>query len=206
MRFFRSRGGAAYAVFAVFVLLCLTFVVQSPLPVRPAYQTTHAGVIIDVFDPSLQRFATGWHNEINRRFPNAVGLMLHGGEIVNGEWFVKPDGRFLVRTADLVRQEQAKFPGKTIVVIACNPGHLTLGIPGVYYAKDSVWCIPDRAIKPDDTEGKLTFTTLSPVPFPWVTSDDDEVTPTKIVYRNRPPTRWEEDPTVAGNIFEFQSE
>lgn len=143
---------------------------------KPVSHNPHVDVV--VCDPSLEQFANGWRQEISRRFPDAVAILCHGGEFINGEWLVKvPALNLPAMTADQVAAHfKVKFPGRVIVLLACNPGHLHLHVSGVYHAEDSVFCIPDRAVgeKPE-----LDALTLS---------------------------RWSDDPGVTGNIFEFVQE
>lgn len=135
-------------------------------------------VDVVVCDPSLEQFANGWRQEIGRRFPDAVGVLCHGGEFIDGEWLVKvPSLNLPAMTADQVaRHFQAKFPGRVIVLLACNPGHLHLHVAGVYHAEDSVWCVPDR-----------------------LAGEHPELDDLRL-------GRWSDNPGVVGSIFEFVTE
>lgn len=152
-----------------------------PLPAPLAPQ-------VDVFcmDATLERFSAAWRVEVGRRFPDAIVLLCHGGELSNGEWLVKaPAFDLPLMTAEhLVEHFQVKFPGRPVVLLACNPGHLHLHVPGVWHARNSVWCVPDRAIGGSDAachlemDGKMTASFGSG-------------------------TRWDAAPDVTGNVFEF---
>jgi hypothetical protein len=83
----------------------------------------------------------------------------------------------------------AKYPGRTVVLLACNTGHLKLGIPGVYYAKSSVWCVPDRNV--------ADFIELQ---FHRLGIFDRKA---QVVFVPRPKSRWQVEPDLVGNIFEF---
>jgi hypothetical protein len=181
----------------------ITVLLSSSAQPAPA----HNDVVMEVLDPSLEVFAPMWQKEIGRRFPNAVGVLCHGVEFVNGQWIVsaKAYGRDLT-AQDIVRFEQAHYPGRTIVLLCCNPGHLKLGIPGVYHADDSVWCVPDRSLTPEmfrEANQKLAQCTprcpcahrASATTRPTAELDSDDVI--------AQPSRWETDPGVAGNIYEF---
>ena len=182
-------------------------VIVSAIPSAPHVQH---GVVMEVLDPSLQTFAPMWQKEIGRRFPNAVGVLCHGGEFINGEWIVsaKAYGRNLT-APDIARFEKAKYPGKTIVLLCCNPGHLHLGIPDVYYANDSVWCVPDRALTPEmfaAGAGREKMAQCTPrcpcghaATRPALADPDSD----DVIRPAAQPPRWEEDPGVLGNIFEF---
>lgn len=159
-----------------------------PAPSRPA----QPAVIVEVLDPSLQPYADKWQKEIGRRFDNAVGLLFHGGDFVRGQWIggTTPGIHHVEPIQDVVKRFQKLYPGRTIVLLACNTGHLDLGIPGVYYAKSSVWCVPDRQVQQGDPESRATLDEDGP-------SEDQETTPIQA------PPRSEIDPDVVGNIFEF---
>lgn len=121
--------------------------------------TPTPNVIMDVRDESLEQFSAAWATEIGRRFPNSVGVLCHGGDAVHGEWLCKSEsGRkafgHLITIEQLISIEQARYPGRTIVLLSCNVEHdLLTGHPGVYYSPSSVWCVPDRAVidKPEPT-------------------------------------------------------
>lgn len=151
-------------------------------------------VIERVLDPTLEPFANMWQKEINRRFDNAVMILVHGGDFVEDQWIVGDwqyrSGVHVRPIKDVVAETQKMYPGRTIVLLACNPGHLNLGIPGVYYAKSSVWCIPDRDM--DQATPSMSTMTLN------------DTKPMSRAYINL--GRWDEDPDVVGNIFEFVSE
>lgn len=154
-------------------------------------------VIMEVVDSSLEPYAPMWQAEIGRRFNNAVGVLVHGGDFEEGRWIVGAhlaSHRHVMLTADLVRHYQALYPTRTIVLLACNTGHLNLGIPGVYYSKASVWCIPDRALTPEMLKNGIANRTF-----------DDEDVPER-ESSSPQQSRWQSDPEVTGNIYEFVSE
>jgi hypothetical protein len=140
-------------------------------------------VIVEVLDPSLTFFAPMWRREVARRFPNAVAVLCHGGNFVEDEWIIGASfpstDRHVTRATDVVVRMQKRYPGRTIVLLACNPGHLTLGIKGVAYFKNSVWCVPDREITPEMFRG----------------SDPQS-------YWKLDASRWQTDGDTNGNIFE----
>lgn len=136
-------------------------------------------VIMEVYDPSLYKFEAAWRDEIDRRFDHAVGILVHGGDFVSGQWIVGASSQpwmHVTEVSKLVEEVKAKYPDRIVVLLACNPGHVHLNIPGVYYALDSVWCLPDRAITPEMFVGS------------W---EPGEI------------SRWQSDPNVVGNIYEF---
>jgi hypothetical protein len=153
-------------------------------PSEQSERCAQPAVIMCVLDESLEQFAPAWQTEIARRFPNAVGILCHGGQYELGRWIVKTDSSHLMTARDLALVYQHLYPGRTIVLLACNPGHLALGIPGVYHFHSSVWCVPDRATGRDDEADRITLDAPATRPM----------TPTL--------TRWQRDPDVEGNIFE----
>lgn len=176
-------------------------------------------VIVRTLDPHLDRYAEAWKTEIARRFPNAFVVFVHGNETADGIWACQTMNG-MVPVADIVLYWQSKYPKRTIVLLSCNPGHLTLGVPGVYYFRNSVWLVPDRACQPDDIVriGKrrmtiheyaapiLPSTTPSTKPsplFPFIPRD----IPFSFPFLDHAPimdsgTRWGDDPEVNGNIYE----
>jgi hypothetical protein len=146
------------------------------------YEIEQPAVAMEVLDQSLEPYAAMWQKEIARRFPHAVGILVHGNDFVEGEWTVGAnlsDSRVSL-TKNVVEHYQKLYPDRTIVLVSCNPGHLKLGIPGVYYAPASVWCVPDREMTAEmykgegEGEGRLTLD-----------------------------GRWSEAPDVVGNVYEF---
>jgi hypothetical protein len=129
-------------------------------PARPVPQVNHVDVI-SLCD-SLGECDKLWHTEVARRFPDAVVICGHGGDNDAGEWCVRPD-RFdplasllsgqaayvslpLIPVTKVIRDTKARFPGRQIVLVFCNPGHHRLTEEGVAYAGDSVWIRPDRSL------------------------------------------------------------
>lgn len=142
------------AVFLVGVASFIGVGVFTDQPNGKIGRTAQPAVVVDVLDPTLEGFAPAWHDEIARRFPtNTVGVLCHGGEFIDGEWIALESRmpEHLIRVTDLVAKERAKFPGRTIVLLCCNPGHIELHASNVFYAQSSVWCIPDRATIPSAT-------------------------------------------------------
>lgn len=192
-------------------LLCFGWVCFLTAPShRPDSKPT---VTIEVMDPSLTGYAELWRAEISRRFPDAVAILCHGGNFAGEQWICSAGnfGRYST-VPEAVAYEQARYPGRTIVILCCNPGHLKLGIPGVYYANDSVWCVPDRAATSDGPEDRLMLQTTKPTTAPATQPAPAPAAPAPVVVTHetikyisvpRPKTRWEESPGVVGNIFEF---
>jgi hypothetical protein len=157
-----------------------------PAP-EPPQSVGSPDVILDCQDTTLKPFVNQWQAEIGRRFHYAVGILCHGGEVVQGQWLVmgRPgEERPAETVAQVVAEEQKAYPGRTIVVLACNPYHEVLhGMPEVYYFPSSVWALPDRDVSPD---GQI-FLKTSGNPF----VEGDVHVPRSVA-----------DPDTCGNIFE----
>jgi hypothetical protein len=202
------NGGGMKIATIIFTMFVLVVVLVNLAPEhRPA--TTVAGqppVIMETLDPALLQFEAMWRDEIGRRFPNAVGVLVHGNDFVEGQWVVGSHARLrrhVTPAREIVAKYRAKYPGRTLVLLACNTGHLNLdGVGrGVFYFKSSVWCVPDRALTPD-----MAPYAFAKIVEPNAEHDGAGVTsfiPSVIVtVAERSRTRWESDPDTNGNIFE----
>jgi hypothetical protein len=154
-------------------------------------------VIVECLDPTLEMFAPLWRAEIGRRFDNAAVILVHGGDFVAGEWIVAAGfGGHVTPVKEVVQRFQKLHPGRTICLISCNPGGVKLGIPGVYYGKSNIWCVPDRALGSGDTfTESRTFSDgeagIAPLPI------------TITVTVEKPKTRWQLQPDFLGNAYEL---
>lgn len=121
----------------------------------PDSQPVAHRVDVIVLDRSLEEYAEAWRTEVARRFPDAVVVFAHGTEFPEKLWICKvPNFGSEAITADqLAQYYKDKFPGRTIVLLACNGGHLHLHVHGVWHATDDVWLIPDRAV-PEEQVGR----------------------------------------------------
>lgn len=177
-----------YVVFVVVFPLVMGLCVWFPHTPQPAGPP----VVMAVMDHNLDVFAPAWQVEIGRRFPHSVGILCHGGYFIEGQWLTSASSfSHLTLVKDVVKHVQEQYPDRTIVLLACNVDHHPLGIPGVYYAHSSVWCVPDRAITGSSVD-RLTIDDREP-------EADDVVSPPK-------KSRWEVEPEVVGNIFEFSTD
>jgi hypothetical protein len=199
--------------FAIFYLGCFVVggfigvaltatVLPDPTP-APLVLQDHPGVAMEVLDPSLTPFVEMWRKEIARRFPDgAVGLLVHGGDLVQKEWVVGASivPGHVTPIEEVIDRTRRLYGQRKIIVLACNPGHVRLsGRPGVYFFPGSVWCIPDRAILPEHSQYEVLRRLGEPAPF---LGEQPEPTPIVIVNAARELTRWESDDTVCGNIWE----
>ncbi len=201
-----------FVFFAVVFLLVVVFRGPSPSEAPTVGQPQ---VVSIVLDPSLQQYEPAWKAEVGRRFSNAVIVMVHGDDMA-GMWFASPPwGQMLIE--DVVDMAAKLYPDRTIVVLSCNTGHFTLHRKGVYYAKSSIWLVPDRAITVDDAqaarEGRRTLNdALVPTTIP-ATQPTTKPSPLSIIPFNFPSfpmfpkrdvtMRWQDDPDAVGNVYEF---
>jgi phenolic acid decarboxylase len=187
-------------------LICLfvcVFTLPKLLPVPGVSPNVQAvaqpRVIMEVLDPSLEQFSTMWRDEIGRRFDNAVGVLCHGGDFVPGEWVAGTSDQpwaHVSKMTEVVKKYQLRHPTRTVVLVACNTGHLKLGVPGVYYAASSVWCVPDRALTAGDFAHSM----------PRKLDDIEDFIKDLLKPSANTPTRWQIDPDCVGNIFEFRKD
>lgn len=150
-------------------------------------QNSQPPIIMDVADETLQPFASAWQAEASRRFNDATVLLCHGSYTIDGEWLIycRPGSDHPFDTVErVVAEEQHLYPGRTIILLACNVDHIALhGMPNVFYARSEVWCTPDRAVGMADQAAM----TLDGV-------DDSN---------NSIDNRSTSDPDIVGNIYEF---
>jgi hypothetical protein len=164
----------------IFLLLVLLFTFPIALA---AEHTTRPSIQMIVLDPSLEQYRVMWEHEVARRFPDAIVIMAHGGDLT-GEWIIKSpnNDHILQKMSDLVKHYQTEYPNRQLVIVSCNPSHLRLGIKGVYYAPDSVWCCPDRVV-------------MSHQDAQYFTLNGEKVAETG--------DRSEAEPDFVGSVFEF---
>jgi hypothetical protein len=189
---------AKYPLLLAFLFLVIAFdYLWGPrFPAPRLGHGTYPDVIIDVRDASLDSYGPAWERELGRRFHNSVAILCHGGNVVQGEWLVQndPDGGYahtVCTVQQMIVAEQREYPGRTVILLCCNPDHEVLhGYPNVYYAPSSVWCIPDRECPPNTGEGRMTT---------------QQVRGRGGYYDVESQSRWGEDPDDVGNAFEFIS-
>lgn len=154
---------------------------------KPMPHSSQPDVQMAVLDPSLEMFAPAWQTEISRRFHNVVAVLVHGGDFVKGQWIVEgpyESGGHVLIVTDVVDEIHQRFPDRNVILLACNTGHIEIhNRPWLYYAKSSVWCIPDRATG----LGEFDMTRI-----------DGKVTPFEFGEN-----RWQSDPDIVGNVYEF---
>jgi len=144
-RLLSERGTVATLVLAAIVAAWGTY----PAPV---YVYDGVKVQRQVEGQQYDKFVEAWQVEVARRFPDALVFICHGSvgyDIVTGQpgWYLFPEAstRVPVRVDLMARKIRDANPGRVIVILSCNPGHFKLtGLPGVYYALDSIWLWPDK--------------------------------------------------------------
>ena len=183
------------------ILLCLIVLLGIGGCDQSSPTTSKPGVVMRVLDPTLEQFAPMWQQEISRRFPNAVGVLVHGGDFVEGSWVIGDwqyrSGQHVRPVSAVVQEAQAMYPNRTIVLLACNPGHLKLNIPNVYYAPASVFCVPDRFTDSVQVTPEMLTRTLL---FGMRAKAE--------AAKHRPALggRWQQDEDIVGNIYEFSTD
>jgi hypothetical protein len=95
--------------------------------------------------------AEHWKIEVRRRFKTEKVVMYfgHGNATLTNDWNAYPDkfGR-IQSVREFASKLHDRFPDHIIVLICCNPAGHDLWIPNVYYAKASVWVMPDKDCTP----------------------------------------------------------
>jgi hypothetical protein len=186
----------------VFALVQLVGCDQSPQSVVTigghAPSDAVRGVNVLVYDGSLDGYAAGWKEELERRFHDkAVAILCHGGGPEADHWLLadNPGGGYgtMAEPAEaLVDRVHAEYPDCTVILLACNPSHYSVhGRPWLYYSPDSVWCVPDRAVKPFDSTGNA--------PFDHIPAATQPVEPHYDLMDNRSVS----EPGIVGNAYEF---
>jgi hypothetical protein len=97
-----------------------------------------------VLSKGLQRGAKLWRAEANRHDVDPVVLVCHGNTL-SGKWMLFPDEGDPIPVEGAAQILKQVFPHRPLLLLVCNPGHHALKTPGVYYAKESMWMVPDRA-------------------------------------------------------------
>jgi hypothetical protein len=185
------------AIASLCLLISIAVAVEIGHQQKPRVEIDQPSVVIEVLDPSLAWCAPKWQREIGRRFPNAVGVLVHGGDVVAGQWVVGAGfGGHATPVNEIIERYRQRHPTKTIVLLACNTGHVRLtGHPNTYYFRASVYCIPDRELAPAELPTN-SMRTLSGLPrVGWFEFEAPE----------KQKTRWELWPEVNGNVFEAVS-
>ena len=97
-----------------------------------------------------------WLLEAKKRFKDPIIFVCHGGsdwEVLAlgpatlGQWVwsagpISP--RIPVPMKCVAAVLRNMYPNRPIILIACNPGFYDLDLPNVWYAKGSIWAIPDE--------------------------------------------------------------
>lgn len=117
-----------------------------------------------------------WVAQAIRRFGagHVVLIHTHGGmDKITGLWIagaLDPKSSLHIPPIQiewLVYLARRDFPDRVIVITACNPGHVPCYDPGVYYATQNVWIVPDQNMNP-------VFNVLRHMRYPSVIGDIDK--------------------------------
>ena len=129
---------------------------------KPATKPSPPELIVFDTQPEDQVGFDEWENLIASRFPDAIVIVGHGGDIF-GQWAIFPtpgddpdtDPVFSncpVSEEWLCRCLRAEYGvTRPIVILSCDPGHYKItDIPNCYQATDSVWITPDAFDDPTE--------------------------------------------------------
>jgi len=86
-----------------------------------------------------------WSTEVRQRYANAVIVFAHGVDR-GGMWFSEPSIGNPISVEKLIDNIREIHPTRRIVLVMCNPGKHKISAPGVTYARNNVWVVPDRVI------------------------------------------------------------
>jgi hypothetical protein len=201
-----------YALLATIVCIIGLGIVGICHTASPDVAPGQPDVLVKMLDPRLGEFVNDWQAEIGRRFHNSEMVLAHGGQFVEGQWIVGTErmyGGHVETMEDVIARAEKCGPGRTIVILCCNPDHVVLhGHPNVWYAKSSVWCVPDRNYDPRKNSfyrSHLKFSNVEikggeKVGAEW--SAAAHITSEPFVTDDRP-LRSVSDPDCVGNIYEF---
>ncbi len=86
-----------------------------------------------------------WRSEIERTTGTRNFILIAGhGNDIGSEWHIFPTVGAPIGMTDFVRAIRCEHPTTPIWLFSCNPGHRSLDIPGVAFATEEVWAMPDR--------------------------------------------------------------
>ncbi len=108
-----------------------------------------------------------WTHEAERKWGTRPVVVSCHGSIDNGRWTLVPDDSRLPRldAESVAWTLHEVFPGRRVLYISCNPGGVTLDVPGLCYAKKNIWTTPDSGAKRPTTQrctGTLADFTINP--------------------------------------------
>jgi hypothetical protein len=99
--------------------------------------------------PSLSVAVSHWKVDILEQDPDPIIITGHGGS-VGGLWFITRLDGAITPVESIVARARKQYPSQRIYLLVCNPGNITLDIPGVTYALKNVWLLPDSVLLEDE--------------------------------------------------------
>lgn len=120
--------------------------------IQPTSRPVAPNVVEDEWEPEWpSSWEDAWGRDCEQRFgPGCVVVYCHGWYTVHGHWLVIPtnlNGQQEQRpwwAEDLIAFEQKNRPGRTIVLLCCNPDGCVLhGFPNVFYSTHDTFMDPD---------------------------------------------------------------
>lgn len=114
-----------------------------------------------IFNADVGRGEGLWRSCIQQTYRERVVTIAGHGTSFNGRWVITPDNNQPPIDVEAVcRTLRAIYGTRPIWVLSCNPGHHRLDVPGVSYATEKIWIVPDKfAITGntvDETIGKVS--------------------------------------------------
>jgi len=126
------------------VLSIATIFSTSPTPLVHS-PSTFARIDLMVMSPDCLMFAPYWVTEVQRRYSDAVVVIVHGLGTPQGEWVMFPFGSTGVSVDLFVENLRNIHPTRRIVLVTCNPDGIECKLPGVTYATKNVLLVPRAA-------------------------------------------------------------
>lgn len=108
-----------------------------------------------LLSPGMAQYTVGWEREAQKRFSEPLLVMGHGNDFL-GSWCVwaSVGGQEVPIPVEwMVGTVQEAHPGRTIVLIVCNPHGEKLKGSNVWYARRSVWLVPNLEAGRSDVRG-----------------------------------------------------
>ncbi len=117
---------------------CLILVLLAGCAIHRAPEPQAQSIVLS---DNLAHGVPAWEKEAKKRFEHPILLVCHGNT-ERGEWRLYPDRGGSMSAESVARLLKKLYPGRPIVLIACNPDHLSFHVSGVYYARKLVSSIP----------------------------------------------------------------
>jgi hypothetical protein len=112
-----------------------------------------------ILSRNIRVAASEWRGEVSAHLHDPVAIVVCHGAELDGQWTLCPDDPDLwMPVRQFCKTFQLIHPGEPLFLVVCNPAGDKLDLPGVYYARSSVWVRPG-------TDDRFYWRTLSYVHF-----------------------------------------